>query len=127
MITKLLLTVLIIVAALITIRHRHSQHHHDAQREAERQVQQAAERRHAWRVALGLLSVMLLLSASMYYSHWQEQHRLVTVLVVNTLTGSAQNYRLNQGDLDGRSFRTLDGRLIYLSDSERMEVREGSE
>jgi hypothetical protein len=47
--------------------------------------------------------------------------------VTNTLTGGVQSYSLYQADLDGRSFRTPDGRLIYLSDSERMEVREGRE
>jgi ABC-type Fe3+ transport system permease subunit len=127
MITKLLFTLLIIIAALITIRYRNSRRQHAAQHDDERRAQQAAERRHAWRVAVALVTLMVLTSAGIYYSHWKAQHRLVTVRVINSLTGGEQSYRLYQGDLDGRSFRTTDGRLISLSDSERMEVREGVE
>lgn len=127
MITKLLFTILIIVAALIFIRHKNSPSPHDKNQELQRQAQRVAERRRAWLVALGLVSLMVLSSAGIYYTHWREQHRLLSVRVINSLTGGEQSYRLYQGDLDGRSFRTTDGRLIYLSDSEHMEVREGVE
>ena len=46
------------------------------------------------------------------------------ILFINSHTGSEQSYHVYQGDINGRRFRTIDGRLINLADSERMEVQE---
>ena len=120
MITKILFTALIIVAALVFIRHKNGR----KQQVQKRQVEQAADRRTAMFIAIGLISLMLLISAVFYYLHWQEEHRLFSVQVINSNTGAAQRYDVYQGDISGRRFRTIDGRLISLSDIERMEVQE---
>lgn len=124
MITKILFTLLIIIAALIYIRHSQGRDRQQRQREHECQAQKVAERRHAWRVAIALVSLTLVSSAGLFYSHWKEQHRLFSVQLINSHTGGVVSYRVYQRDIEGRSFRTTDGRLIHLSDSERMEVEE---
>lgn len=122
MITKILLTALIILAALTFIRYKNSQRQ---VQERVRQAELAAERRRAMYVAIALVVLTLLVSSGIYYWHWQDEHRIFTVQVINSHSGAQQSYQVYQSEIDGRRFRTLDGRLINLSDSERMEVLEG--
>ena len=121
MITKILFTALIILAALIFIRYKSGQ---ARQQELERQAQQTESHKTAMFVAVAFVSLTLAVSAGLYYSHWQEAHRIFTVQIINSHTGAEQLYHVYQGDINGRRFRTIDGRLIHLSDSERMEVQE---
>lgn len=120
MITKVLFTSLIILAALIFVRYKGSQDRRQALR---RQQEQAENRKTAMFVAFALVSLTMLISGGLYYSHWQEQHRIYTVEVINSHTAERQRYDVYQSDIDGRRFSTIDGVLINLSDSERMEVQ----
>lgn len=122
MITKILLTALIILAALTFIRYKNSQHR---AQDRVRQAELAADRRTAMFIAITLVVLTLLLSGGIYYWHWQDEHRIFTVQVINSHSGVQQSYQVYQSEIDGRRFRTIDGRLINLSDSERMEVLEG--
>lgn len=122
MITKILLTALIILAALTFIRYKNSQHR---AQDRVRQAELAADRRTAMFIAITLVVLTLLLSGGIYYWHWQDEHRIFTVQVINSHSGAEQSYQVYQSEIDGRRFRTIDGRLINLSDSERMEVLEG--
>jgi hypothetical protein len=121
MITKILFTILIIVAALLFVRHKSSLNRRP---ESERQAQQQESRKGAMLVAIAFVSLTLAVSAGLYYAHWQERHRIFTVQIINSHTGDEQTFHVYQGDIDGRRFRTIDGRQINLSDSERMEVQE---
>ena len=75
-------------------------------------------------VAISLVLLTLAISGGIFYSHWEESHRLFTVQVINSHSSAVQTYHVYQGDIQGRSFRTIDGRLINISDAERMEVQE---
>jgi len=119
MITKILLTALVILAALLFLRHKSSL---TRQQEALLQQQQARQRRSAMLIAMGLVFLTLLTSATLYYWHWQQEHRIVRVRVINSLSGSEQSYEVYQGDIEGRRLRTPEGVAIYLSDAERLEV-----
>ena len=122
MITKILLTAFIILAALTFIRYKNSQ---SRVQEQVRQAELAADRRTAMLVAIALVVLTLMVSGGIYYWHWQDEHRIFTVQVINSHTGLEQSYHVYQSEIDGRRFRTTEGRLINLSDSERMEVMEG--
>ncbi|MCW8918320.1 MAG: hypothetical protein OQL08_05845 [Gammaproteobacteria bacterium] len=123
MITKILFTLLVIIAALVFIRHRSGRRRQDGG--AARQ-QEAADRRRAMVIATVLVLLTLLASAGIYYTHWQQEHRLFTVLVTNGNGEKLQRYTVYQHEINGRSFRTIDGHLIHLADNERMEIREGA-
>ncbi len=122
MITKILFTAVVILAALTFIRHQNS--HSRQQALAQEAQQAAAERRTAMFIAIALVALTLAISTGIYYWHWQEEHRIFSVQVINSHSGAVQSYDVYQSDIDGRSFRTIEGRLINLSDSERMEVQE---
>lgn len=123
MITKILFTALIVLAALAFVRHKNSRGR--AQAEIARQA--AEDRRNAMFIAVALVALTLLISGALYYQHWQETHKVVTVHVINSHSGETQRYHAYEGDVDGRRFRTVEGRLISLSDAERMEVVEGGD
>lgn len=121
MITKILFTALIIIAALTFMRHKGSQ---GRRQEIERQAQKEESRKTAMFVAVAFVSLTLAVSGGLYYSHWKEAHRIFSIQVINSNTGNEQTYHVYQSDINGRRFRTIDGRLINLSDVERMEVQE---
>jgi len=124
LITKILFTALIVLAALLFMRHKSSPSRRQVLEQQARQAQQDESRKIAMFVAIAFVSLTLAVSAGLYYSHWQEAHRIFTVQVINSHTGSGETFHVYQGDINGRRFRTIDGRLINLSDSERMEVQE---
>lgn len=123
MITKILLTLLVIVAASVFARHKATQ---KRQQTLKREAEEAENRKTAMFIATALVVLTLLLSGVLYYEHWKEQHKLFTVVIINSHTGDEQRHQVYQRDIDGRGFRTVDGRTIILSDAERMEVVETS-
>lgn len=121
MITKILFTAAVIIVAMLFVKHQ--SRGSSAQARAEADAQSARERRLAMFMAIGVVALTLAISAGLYYWHWQGEHRIVEVRVVNGHTGAEQTYHVYQGEIDGRRFRTVEGRLISLSDAERMEVQ----
>lgn len=123
MITKILFTLLVIIAALVFMRHKSGRQPQDSG--AARELQ-AADRRRAMVIATALVLLTLFASAGIYYTHWQREHRLFAVLITNGDGEKLQRYTVYQHEINGRSFRTIDGHLIHLADNERMEIREGA-
>jgi len=75
-------------------------------------------------IAYSFLAVTLLLSSLLFYRNWANEQIQVQVFVINSETGESQEYRAKQGEIAGRSFRTLDGRYIFLATVERLEIRQ---
>ena len=121
MITKILITALVIFAALLFIRHKNR---HTQQLQQQQLAEQAADRRRAMTIAISLVTLTLVVSAGIYTWHWQQDHKIVTVRVINSHSGVMQRYQVYRADLDGRRFSTIDGVEIHLSDAERMEIIE---
>ncbi len=119
MISKILITSLVIFAALLFLRHKNR---HAQQRQQQQLAEQTADRRRAMTIAISLATLTLLVSAGVYTWHWQQDHQIVTVRVINSHSGVMQRYQVYRADLEGRHFRTIDGVDIHLSDAERMEV-----
>lgn len=118
MIGKILLTAAVIIAAMLFLRHQGS----SGRGAPVPAAASRSQRRAAMLAALGVVALTLAISAGIYYSQWQDEHRIASVRVVNGHTGAEQRYHVYRRDLRERGFRTIDGRDISLSDSERMEV-----
>lgn len=69
-----------------------------------------------------LIVFMILATGSFLYLEWRDQHRVVEVAVINTHTGNKVVYRARRGDVEGRVFETVDGRVVRLADIERLEL-----
>ncbi len=119
MVTKLLLTILLVIGALLIARQRAS-----ARRPAPTSTTPRAP--WYWRlIPAALLLVLLSVGALVFWLQWQESHRIFTVRVIDTRSGEVRTYPVYRDDVHGRAFRTIDGIDVTLADVERMEVEEG--
>ncbi|MBU2097929.1 MAG: hypothetical protein KKD00_04150 [Gammaproteobacteria bacterium] len=73
-------------------------------------------------VLWSVLLVLLLVGGIGSYLHWQDQQRLVTVLLHRDAGQPPVIYRVAKRNLGVGSFTTEDGTLVTVSASERMEV-----
>lgn len=130
MLGKLLLTLLVIAIAWQVIRKRY----HD-QTNAPDGSGQAPTPRPALipaplvrLVAYAVMALMVVGSGLYLFQGWFQNgarpRDLVEVQVVNPATGAVQSYQVQRGDIDGRSFRTLDNRVIHIAEIERLIVVE---
>jgi hypothetical protein len=125
MIGKLFLTILLILALVYYVRHRGS-----ARPPERRQVNTPPARQEPLipRSVLYLfIGLMLLATSVVLYFDWEKNYRVVTVRVINADTGQVTEYRARRGDIEGRRFETVDGRLITLAEIERMELELGQD
>lgn len=69
-----------------------------------------------------VLVALLLIGGIASYLHWQDQQRLVTVLLHRDASQPPVIYRVAKRDLGVNGFTTEDGTQVTVSASERMEV-----
>jgi len=120
MLTKILLTTLVIVAVLLYLRTQTPAA--AAPRSRADDVDPATLRR-ARNIATGVILLILIgIGSLVFYFKWVEEHQLVVVRVVNSATDKVATYTVFANKVQGRTFVTKDGRTITLADVERMEV-----
>lgn len=68
------------------------------------------------------LAGLILLGSAYSVWHWQDQRRELTVLLYSSGNEAPAVYRVPRKDLGERSFTTSDGIRVNVSDSERMEI-----
>lgn len=121
---QLLVTLLVLAVAIAVIRLRGSTAAGEGT--GDRGPRKGASRHTTGTALAGYsLAVLLVISASVvFYLRWEENNEVVTVRVVDTRSGDAQTYQVLRKNIDGRSFRTVDGRYVSLGDGDRMELIE---
>lgn len=127
MISKILFTAAIIALVYWLAKNR-TQRTRDVQaREAPRAParQLPAASRAPRLLAYGLLIIMLSGSLGFIYLQWRDRYQIISIRVINTNTGGSVNYQARRGDVEQRSFETLDGRRVVLAAVERMELGAG--
>ena len=123
MLTKLLFTALVIAVVYAVYRTRLGGRP-GVRSVGARVVPSRPPSRIGYWAAYGFVGTLALVSAGLYYLHWQEQHRVVTIKVVDGRTGEAVVYRAYKKSISGDRFETLDGRDVRLGASERVEMLE---
>lgn len=118
MLTKILVTVLVVIAVLTFYRVKNSGRVTEAARRIEART--PADKRFGRMVAYGFVGLLILISAAWYGLHWREQHRIITIRVISD-SGTA-TYKAYNKDLKGNRFESIDGRTVRLGDSERVEI-----
>ena len=68
------------------------------------------------------LALVIGLGTALYYFQWQDDHSIVTVRLHSDSQAEAVVYQIYKFELKERSFTTLDGILVTVASSERMEV-----
>jgi len=123
---KIFITAAVICIAYLVIRSRYEragpQHKRDASTAEHDQplIYPVAVRLAAYAV----IGLMVTGSGLYLFQSWERQHQIVVVQVVNPYNGEVQHYETRRGDIDGRTFRTLDGRLIRIAEMERIIVED---
>lgn len=120
MLTKILITLLVIVGAALTLRGR--MEGRPGVRAQRRPAATPKPPLHLRLLPYGLVAAALLIGALFYWMEWREEHRLFTVRVIDTRSGEIRNYPVYRHQVKGRSFETVDGRVVQLADVERMEL-----
>ena len=69
-----------------------------------------------------VLALVIGLGAVLYYFQWQDDHSILTVRLHSDSQAEAVVYQIYKFELKERSFTTLDGILVTVASSERMEV-----
>ena len=67
-------------------------------------------------------ALCVLSAVSAYYLSWAEDQQVVTIRIINTVSGEVVTYRAHRGDIDGRKFTTTDGLTVRMADADRFEV-----
>lgn len=122
MFMKLLLTLLVIVAAVVVLRLRKRLPQRPAIVQVNENSLPAGKITLPKIAAYGALAVMLLGSAVFIYFQVQDTWQVVTVHVIDAGSGKESTYQAYKGDVGGRSFTTTDGRRVNLAEVERMEL-----
>ena len=124
MIWKLLLTLAVLLGGWVFVRTRLRRAVAPPEWTPPRRPRIARGRLRA--LAYGLAGLMLLGTGGYFYRGWAYGNQIVEVQVINAATGAVTPYQARRRDVDGRGFRTLDGREVRLADVERMVLlREG--
>ena len=72
--------------------------------------------------AVVTIGVMIAGAALWMLTSWRDATEIVTVRVVNSTTGESVVYQAHRNAIDERSFRTVKGVRVTLAETERLEV-----
>ncbi len=128
MLGKILLTLAVIAIATIYVRQRNM-----AEASAEKQSSAAttdqvlasekSELSSDIRLGAYLFLIMMIgVGAALYYFRWQDDHTILTVNLHRENQAQPVSYQVYKYQLEERSFTTVDGTLVTVAGSERMEI-----
>ena len=120
MLTKILFTALVIAVVYVVYRARSR----TAASGPGRPRAVVEDNRFGRFAAYGFIGVLILVSSVFYYLHWREEHRVISIRVIDGSSGEATTYRAYQKSIkdNGKRFESLDGRTVIVGDAERVEM-----
>ncbi len=125
MLGKILFTIVIILLGFLWVRRNREQERRQAQKPSipAPHSEAAPPALNDYRFAAYLFLALMIGSGSyLYYLRWQDDHRLVTVLLHRDGSQTPVTYQVQKSELEARAFTTIDGVRVTVADSERMEV-----
>lgn len=130
MLGKILLTLLVMLIAFMVLRQRTQTSQSEGTKPSKKkelnQTNQKpdSESTSDLRVAAYLFLILMFGAAIIiYYQRWQDDHSIVTVSLFRGDQTAATTYQVYKYQLGERTFTTVEGTLITVADSERMEVQ----
>lgn len=119
MLTKILFTIAVIVVVLLVYQARF--------RPVSQAVQKAKHntafpnKPSKW-VVYTVAGILAVSSGVVYFFKWQSDNTILTIRVINAQQEEPFSYKARQKDIKGRTFTTLDGRVVTLGASDRIEL-----
>lgn len=115
MITKILFTLAVVAGVVLLVKLR--------RRPVPKAAPEPDETAQGFRwLALVAVGLMVIGSAFFIWQAWRDASEVLVLRVVDTRSGQVTEYRAYRSDVEGRSFRTLDGRRVTLAETERLET-----
>ena len=128
MLSKILITLIVITIAFFVIRQRHLGTK-PRKKETNATLPSSKESRYKDELSKDMragayffLLLMVSLGTALYYFDWQDDHTIVTVNLHRGDNSDIITYEVYKYQLGERSFLTIDGRNITVASNERMEV-----
>ncbi|MCK8047351.1 hypothetical protein MSG37_20925 [Shewanella sp. 1CM18E] len=115
MLTKILITLLIIVAAMLYIRKPREQ----GVRANTKELAKNIKLRIAGYILIGL---SLTATAAYWYWDWNDSRQVVSVTIVSPVSDDSVVYQVRKKDITSNEITTIDGIRIRLSNQERIIV-----
>lgn len=128
MLSKFLITLLVIAAAFIVIRSRNlkASGSPSARETATKKAAKTAassELSKDMRIGAYLfLALTIAIGGAVYFYQWQDDHSIVTVKLYRNSTDEPVSYEVYKFQLGDKSFITTEGLSVAVAGSERMEV-----
>lgn len=128
MLSKILLTLTVLVTAFFFVRQRQIADNKNSQGQAttvksEQEQKERSEFKSDLRFAAYMTGVLMAgLGGTLYYFSWQEDHEVLTVTLHRDNQTEPISYQVYRYQLQDRSFVTIDGTTVTVAGSERMEV-----
>ncbi len=119
MLTKILFTIVVIIVVLLVYQARFrpvSQ----AVKKAKNEVI-LPHKTSKW-VLYTVAGILAASSGVVYYFKWQADNSILTIRVINAQQEQPSSYQARQKDIKGRTFTTVDGRMVTLGDADRIEL-----
>jgi hypothetical protein len=121
MLSKILLTLLVIVGCIWVISARNKPVSHLKEVINPESVRRKRIFRNS---AFGFMIIMILMSVVMIYVELGNRSAVMTVFVVNSQSGERTEYLAERDNIESNRFQTVDGKTVYIADIERIEVVE---
>ena len=118
---KQLLITLAVAAIVIVIARMKRARHESTGAEKSSSALPETSRKTSMIVGYSLAALMILATAGVSWMRYQDANAIVQVEVVDTRSGERTVYQVRRKALGEREFRTVDGRVVSLGASDRME------
>lgn len=120
MLTKIIVTLVVIVGCLWFASSKRNQELQPVQRKPSKK--DVERKLLLTRSAFAFMFLMVLAAGIIVFFEFQDDYETVTVHVINSETNARISYQAERQDIDGNRFTTIEGRTVFVADVERIEV-----
>ena len=119
MLVKILFTIAVIIGVTLFFRNkRESEQQKTPRKDTSAEEMKSLSSR---ALAYGLIGLLVILSSGIYIYHWHQGNRIINIQVTSE-GGQTVHYQAHHKNIEGRQFTTMDGRLVTLGESDRIEI-----
>lgn len=115
MLTKILITIFIIVSVMFYLRKKNQTS------TANKHCRTPTPSQFKY-LTFGFVALSLCLSAGYIFMQWQDDNKVVNVTIISPTSTNAKSYLVRKKDISINEIKTLDGITIRLSNQERIEI-----
>ncbi len=120
MLTKIIVTLVVIVGCLWFASSKRNQELQPVQRKISKKERE--RKLLLTRSAFAFMFLMVLAAGVIVFYELQDDYETVTVHVINSETNARTSYQAQRQDVTEASFTTLEGRQVFVADVERVEM-----